>query len=207
MKKMLEAINQYYSKKVKIFGPVPKGVDWNSASSQECRFSQLLKLIDKRSYVNLLDFGCGYGAFARYLEGSGFEFSYTGMDISSEMIRIARAQFEDKSNITFIEDSAISNAVDYIVASGIFNVKLDFYEEQWRQYVISILDMFFEKSKEGFAFNCLSAYSDKHLMRPDLYYADPFFFFDYCKKHYAKNVALLHDYSLYEFSILVKKDK
>jgi len=40
---------------------------------------------------------------------------------------------------------------------------------------------------------------------PNLYYADPGFFFDYCKTHFAKNVALLHDYGLYDFTILVRK--
>ena len=43
-------------------------------------------------------------------------------------------------------------------------------------------------------------------MRPYLYYADPLFLFDYCKKKYSKSVALLHDYGLYEFTILVRKD-
>ena len=37
-------------------------------------------------------------------------------------------------------------------------------------------------------------------MRADLYYADPRAFFDLCKRHYSKQVALLHDYGLYEFT-------
>jgi hypothetical protein len=43
-------------------------------------------------------------------------------------------------------------------------------------------------------------------MRPDLYYGDPAFFFDHCKTHYARDVALLHDYGLYEFTLLVRKE-
>jgi len=42
-------------------------------------------------------------------------------------------------------------------------------------------------------------------MKDDLYYADPCYFFDYCKKKFSKNIALLHDYGLYEFTILVRK--
>ena len=42
-------------------------------------------------------------------------------------------------------------------------------------------------------------------MRPDLYYADPCELFDRCKRRYSRNVALLHDYDLYEFTILVRK--
>jgi len=42
-------------------------------------------------------------------------------------------------------------------------------------------------------------------MREDLYYADPCFIFDYCKRNFSRNVALLHDYELYEFTIIVRK--
>jgi hypothetical protein len=57
----------------------------------------------------------------------------------------------------------------------------------------------------GMAFNFLTKYSDAEFMRPDLYYADPCFFFDYCKKNFSKNVALLHDYKIYDFTILIRK--
>jgi hypothetical protein len=52
----------------------------------------------------------------------------------------------------------------------------------------------------------LTKYSEKEFMRDNLYYADPLFIFDYCKKNFAKNIRLMHDYDLYEFTILVKKD-
>jgi hypothetical protein len=42
-------------------------------------------------------------------------------------------------------------------------------------------------------------------MQDYLYYADPRVLFDHCKTRYSKNVALLHDYGLYEFTILVRK--
>jgi hypothetical protein len=43
-------------------------------------------------------------------------------------------------------------------------------------------------------------------MRPDLYYADPLFLFDYCKTKFSTLVSLIHDYPLYEFTILVRKE-
>ena len=60
-------------------------------------------------------------------------------------------------------------------------------------------------SRTGFAFNALSLYSDPDRRRPDLYYADPLYWFDHCKRRYCRFVALLHDYPLYEFTILVRK--
>ena len=51
----------------------------------------------------------------------------------------------------------------------------------------------------------LSTYSDVERRRADLYYADPHMVFDYCKRTFSPAVALLHDYPLYEFTILVRK--
>jgi hypothetical protein len=52
----------------------------------------------------------------------------------------------------------------------------------------------------------LTSYADREKQRSDLYYADPMFFFDYCKRRFSPRIALLHDYPLYEFTILVRKD-
>ncbi|HAI76542.1 MAG TPA: SAM-dependent methyltransferase, partial [Microscillaceae bacterium] len=60
-------------------------------------------------------------------------------------------------------------------------------------------------SDQGFAFNALTSYSDLEFRKQELYYSDPLYLFDYCKKNFGKNVALLHDYNQYDFTIIVKK--
>ena len=65
---------------------------------------------------------------------------------------------------------------------------------------------FNDLSRKGFASNFLTKYSDANKMQADLYYADPLYLFDYCKRIFSKNVALLHDYRIYDFTILVRKD-
>jgi hypothetical protein len=92
------------------------------------------------------------------------------------------------------------------VVSGTFNMKLDASQEDWTELVVENITRMNEHSQKGFSFNLLTKYSDPEYMRPDLYYADPGFFFDYCKRHFSKNVAVLHDYGLYDFTILVRKD-
>lgn len=54
----------------------------------------------------------------------------------------------------------------------------------------------------------LTKYSDEERMaeRPDLFYGDPLFYFDYCKRNQSRDVALLHKYGLYDFTILIRKD-
>lgn len=106
----------------------------------------------------------------------------------------------------YICESTINSRFDYIVTSGIFNVRQDVGVEEWREYILSTISMFAEHANEGFAFNCLTMYSDADRMQEYLYYADPLFLFDYCKTHFSRNVALLHDYDIYDFTILVRRD-
>ena len=53
------------------------------------------------------------------------------------------------------------------------------------------------------AFNLLTNYVD--YKDEDLYYADPTYYFEYCKNQFSKNVSLLHDYDLFEWTIIIKK--
>ena len=86
------------------------------------------------------------------------------------------------------------------------NMKLDADHEAWTKIVIECLHQMNDHAAKGIAFNMLTKYSDADKMREDLYYADPCFFFDYCKRNFSLNVALLHDYHLYDFTIIVRKD-
>jgi len=95
---------------------------------------------------------------------------------------------------------------NYIVASGLFNVKQKYNKDDWIDYVIDTLASFNKLANKGFSFNLLTKYSDKIKMKNNLFYGDPLYFFDYCKINFSRNIALLHDYSLYEFTILVRKN-
>lgn len=200
---ILTRVQEYYDEKLKAHGPTARGVDWNSEESQLLRFTQLVKLLDRERPMTINDFGCGYGALVDYLESRDFQFQYVGFDISSEMIAQARVLHPRSTFV--IEKDSLPEA-DYTLASGIFNVKLSTDDAEWERYLLAVLDTMNSVSKSGFAFNALTKYSDAEFMRSDLYYADPLFYFHHCKTKYSKFVTLLHDYPLYEFTILVRKE-
>jgi len=203
---ILSQTKQYYDKKLGAYGPTPKGVDWNSAASQELRFEQLLKVCDTSNLFALNDYGCGYGALVAYMTGRNYRFEYSGFDLSVQMIDAARKEYGDFEHCQFSSDEGSLGVADYTVASGIFNVKLQTSDEGWKNYVLHALGKMAELSKKGFAFNALTKYSDPEFMRDDLFYADPLFLFDYCKRNFSRFVAVLHDYPLYEFTMLVRKE-
>lgn len=205
--KIIEDVTCYYNDKLRSFGATSKGVDWNSKASQEMRFEQLAKVIDAtQSTVSTLDYGCGFGAMFPFLENNiSQNLSFIGYDISQEMIEKARELYGNRQNTTWVTQIKPNTQVDYVVASGIFNVRLAHPDQDWQAYILDTLTHFDQIATQGFAFNMLTSYSDKEYMKDYLYYANPSFFFDFCKKNFSKYVAILHDYPLYEFTVLVKK--
>lgn len=202
---ILDDVAGYYSKKLAEHGQTPQGVDWNGPASQVLRFEQLCRIIGHAEKYSLNDLGCGYGALCEYLEERFAGGMYNGFDISEDMILAAQQRFSAQPGVRFVCASEPDELADYGVASGIFNVRMNHSEEEWFSYIESVLDVLDRTSSKGFAFNCLTSYSDAERMRSDLYYADPCRLFDICKRRYSRNVTLCHDYGLYEFTILVRK--
>jgi SAM-dependent methyltransferase len=202
---LLSEVAAYYSSKLAEHGVTANGVDWNGEESQALRFEQLCKIVDASNPFSINDLGCGYGALYDFLLQRYPSFSYEGIDVSEEMISAAQGRCANEPNVRFIIASDPPEVTDYGIASGIFNVRLSRSDDEWQSYIEATLDALDRTSRFGFAFNCLTSYSDADKMRDYLYYADPCALFDYCKRRYSKNVALLHDYGLYEFTILVRK--
>ena len=199
-----DKVGRYYSGRLHEHGASARGVDWNSEESQVLRFSELARVLPPSGPFSMVDYGCGYGALVDFLERVQADFDYQGFDISGDMIEKARAgHISARRRFTTREDELEPS--DFTLASGIFNVKLDTPVEVWTAYVMHTLDHLDGLGSRGFAFNMLTSYSDRERMRSDLYYGDPRHYFDHCKTRFSRQVALLHDYGLYEFTIIVRK--
>jgi SAM-dependent methyltransferase len=201
-----EQAKHYFEERLTTHGATARGVDWNSETAQELRFSQLIKVIPPDQPYSLLDYGCGYGALAGYLLRLSYPMAkYIGFDVLDSMVVKAREVYSSTPQCSFTSNIQEVGLVDYTIASGIFNLKLETPFDAWTDYVVSELHKINDFSLKGFSFNMLTKYSDPEYMRPHLYYADPCFLFDYCKRHFSRNVALLHDYEVYDFTIIVRK--
>lgn len=202
---LLTDVARYYTGKLAEHGATPRGADWDGAASQQLRFIQLCKIVGSVAPFSVNDLGCGYGALYDFLAANYPQFSYVGIDVSQAMIETARHRLQSADRARLIVSNVPDEPADYGMASGIFSVKLDKTDTEWWEYIVQTLDVLNDTSHIGFAFNCLTSYSDADKMRSDLYYADPRVVFDHCKRRYSRHVALLHDYGLYEFVILVRK--
>jgi SAM-dependent methyltransferase len=201
---VVEPVARYYAQKLIAHGSTPQGVDWNSDESQQLRFTQLLGVVeDTEEERTVLDYGCGYGALAERVLAAGPLIRYVGFDVCTPMIERARADVRDP-RCTFTDRESDLAAADYTLASGIFNVRLEASVELWGAHVARTISRLAELSREGFAFNMLTRYADGERLRDYLYYADPGEYFKLCKERCSRDVALLHDYQLYEFTLLVR---
>ena len=68
---------------------------------------------------------------------------------------------------------------------------------------VVILDLD-KNSKIGFAFNSLTTFVG--WKDQNMFYADPSYWFNWCKEKISPRVTLLHVYRLYEWTIIVKKN-
>jgi SAM-dependent methyltransferase len=202
--RILSNVAEYYSAKLGQHGPTPQGVDWNGLDSHQTRHRQFLRLLAEDPDASVIDLGCGFGDFLRFLRAEGHRGRFIGYDIAPTMVAKARELHGESDDRQWCVGAEPVEAADFVVASGIFNVKGKVVDEDWRDYVHRTIDVLARAGRRGFGFNILSLSSDPDRRRPNLFYADPAQMLAHCLSRYGRSVALLQDYGLYEFTVLVR---
>jgi SAM-dependent methyltransferase len=141
---------EFYAAALKKHGQTPQGVHWNSARSQRRRFEILARFLPRNlSRYTLVDAGCGFGDFYTFLEHRGnLPKAYTGLDVMSEMIPVARA----RTGSAILECDVLSDPLpeaDYYTCSGAMNILTRFETHLF-------IRRCYEASAKGFIFNLLS---------------------------------------------------
>lgn len=202
---ILRAVACYYSDKLAEHGATPQGVDWKDVDSQHLRHRQFLRLLADEPDASVIDVGCGYGDFLPFLRAVGHRGPYIGCDVAESMVEAARGLHGRGPDHEFIIGSAPTGAADYAVGSGILNVMRGAAPQAWSGYVRDTIDTLARAGRRGFGFNMLSLTSDPQRRRADLHYGDPVGVLADCIARYGRHVALLQDYGLWEFTVLVRQ--
>lgn len=203
----IDEVRRYYSQKVRQHGATPQGVDWRDEDSQTARFHQLALRVGGDQAASLADIGCGYGALAPFLRARGWNGHYEGVDLSEPMIEAAERHLQRDPDFRLTLGQTPSQPADFVVASGIFNVKGTTSESAWERYVFRTIDAMVASARKGVAINFLTAWSDAPLMRNDLFYASPEKIFAYCAARHSRWLEISHDYGLFEFTIRLSLDR
>lgn len=206
------AVAGYYAGAFAEHGADHRGVDWSSTDSQETRFGILLDGVDWSGRPSLLDYGCGYGALGGYLDRIGADCRYVGHDLVGAMIETARLANERRRDRCFTSaqaelDAASAGGFDHVVASGIFNVRLDTPPAVWEAYVWESVVRLGSLAGRRLAFNMLPPVSSAELARPHLHHAEPGAVAARCEGLLGGRVTIREGYGLWEFTVVVEFDR
>jgi hypothetical protein len=123
--------------------------------AQQVRFSQLVKIIQGGQGFSITIWGVVLVTYIHLLKQgfTGVEYR-EGYDLLEEMVLSSKKTWIDEQ-IESLSNMLIS---DYM--SGVFNVKYNAVDIEWRKHILDSLKIINEKSKLSFSFNLLSLYSD-----------------------------------------------
>jgi SAM-dependent methyltransferase len=193
----------HYEACLREHGPTARGMDWRDERTQSLRFEMLLDglALTGRS---LHDVGCGAGHLRDHLLQRGLETAYSGSDLSEHMVAAARRRhpgvaFERRDLL-----AGENGPHDFLVTSGLFNVKLGAAEDAWAELVRDMLRRMFALARHAIAFNLMSDQVDFRI--PELYYCPPAEMLAFCQRELSRHVRLRHDYPLHEYTVHVLRE-
>ena len=89
----IEVINDHYDKLLFQFGPNdPRSLHWETRGNQFLRWTELSE-ISNLATSTLLDIGCGQGDLYPFLCQLFENIEYTGIDINSQSVEIAKERY------------------------------------------------------------------------------------------------------------------
>jgi ubiquinone/menaquinone biosynthesis C-methylase UbiE len=199
-----DKIIERYNKRIEQYGSTIQALASGNEERRKMRFQILLECgIQKGD--SILDLGCGFGDFYEFLNetlGSG-NFNYTGIDINSKIIDIARERFPTVDFRTSdILEEGLNEKFDFIVSTSSFNLKLNDIDNY--EFIQNLLNVCYKSSSKGVAIDFLSDYVD-FKPTPEAFYYKPEEIFSKAKS-ITKCVTLRHDYPLFEFCLYLYKD-
>lgn len=141
-----EIINKFYSPFVQFCDPYSvESLGWTSEENQNRRFN-IIKQIGIKNSDSVLDVGCGYGDFSKFLGEK-----YCGIDLRQHAIDGAAKKYPGKRFITG-DINSLDEKFDWVVASGIFCHDYD----KWEEDTLKTLEKMFSLCNKGIAANFLA---------------------------------------------------
>lgn len=204
MEQLKQNVIDYFENCLAKHGDSAQGVDYNGHESQYQRFEVLSKIAPLAGKT-VLDVACGLGHFYDFLKDSNATPEhYKGVDITPGMIEHAQkrnTQAEFALQDILAEPAPPEPLFDYVVCCGLFHLRANNSDEEWSDFCQAMIKRMYSYARLGLAFNMMTDQVDFRIDR--LYYADPSYYFNFCRHQLSRRVALRHDYPLYEFTIYV----
>ena len=179
------------------FGVDIQALGWRDSRSQTARF-EVLASGGLDPEASLLDIGCGQGDLFAWLRENGYRMDYCGVDLTPEMVSIARTRFpEARFEVADLFDLDASYCADHVIASGIFTLR----QAAPFDYLQAAVTHLYRLAKVSFAFNCLSTHSEQQ--DEGEYREDPAKVLRFCLT-LTPFATLRHDYHRGDFTAVLR---
>lgn len=195
-------INEIYNHRLNKLGHSFDALSSGTEERRAIRFDVLTE-IGIKSGDSVLDLGCGFGDYFKYLKDNGILVKYTGIDINPTFINSAIERYPDAEFKVLDIQSEDPGQYDYVVSTSCFNYILD--EQNNYEFAGEILKRSYLFAKKGVAIDFTTDYVDFKGLEGTAFYYSPEKMFGIGKK-ITKRVLLRHDYPLFEFCIYLYPD-
>lgn len=199
------ALNEFYNALLDDHGFSAKAVAWRDEAFQQFRFASIAQAFEhERGPFTVYEVGCGLGHLRDFLREHFPNASYSGADINPKMIERA---LERDASLAVEQRDIVSNPpppADYVVASGIFNLRMQHTDEAWETVVRSVLKAMYAMAKRGIAANFLSSHVD--WKREIAYHQDPARTLQFALTELSRFAEVRHAYYPWEFTLAVYRE-
>lgn len=200
-------IKKEYQERYKKYGLDPKSLLWKSRGAAHQRFRQFWAEIDFNG-KSVLDIGCGFGEFGKFLLKRYKNVDYTGIDIVPEFIE--KAEKEVPGGKFYVADflndppSPSFGEASVVIASGVLNSNTGGQNLEYRKIAIKKM---FELTSNVLAFNMLGSHpTPTNKKDSNIWYSDSLEILEYCMT-LTRRVILRSNYNPKDFTIFMYKVK
>jgi SAM-dependent methyltransferase len=174
-----------------------------TAKGQQARYVQMLRIDPALAGARVLDYGCGMGDFAAFLDTHAPGVTYTGIDINPRLIEIARRRNpRGRFLVLDIEEDAPPEdfgPFDYVFVIGVFNNRIEGATEAMKNAVARL----FPLARRALGLSCISSYSATR--DADINYVSPEEMVSFALGYVTPHVTLLHEHVQDDLTLFLYK--
>jgi len=184
-------------------GVSPASVMWPKGR-QPLRFASLTRFFDPSGGFSVLDYGCGLADLKPYLDERFSGVRYCGADITSSFVTSDRARYPDASFRLVKGAQDIADDYDYVVMSGVFNLRYDCSTDEHRAIVQDSLRHLFMHAQRVLAVDFMT--DDVDYQAANSYHQNVDEIYQFARRELGRRVVVDHSYLPYEYSLTIFKD-
>jgi len=202
----LEAMKQHYREQLVEHQDTARACSWKSEDVANRNFSAVAQVfLRNEEPFSVYEIGSGVGAMAEFLRAHVPLARYSGCDILPEMIERAKARDSTLDvEVRNVLTDPPTRQYDYVLISGLFNLRMENDPELWQRFVEQMLLAAFKIAKKGIASNFLTGHVE--WTRELGYYQNPAKILDYAICNLSRFCDIRHSYYPWEFTLCVYRE-